>query len=330
MDIASKQVLVTGAGGFIGSHLVELLIEKGADVSALVLYDSLNDWEWLEDVRSLKHIRVITGDIRDPHFCLNMMKGIDLVFHLAALIPIPYSYRAPASYVATNVEGTLNICQAALSAGVQRLVHLSTSEVYGTARYVPIDENHPLQAQSPYSATKIGADAIAKSFHCSFGLPVVIARPFNVYGPRQSARAVIPTILTQLASDQDEIVLGDTETTRDFTFVKDTCRGLVAIAQMDDGLGEAFNIGTNAEISIGEVFNLIAELMHSRARIKLDPNRIRPQDSEVLRLRCDNQKLERATGFRPQTTFRDGLLKTIEWFRCPENLRRYKPGIYNV
>jgi nucleoside-diphosphate-sugar epimerase len=259
-----------------------------------------------------------------------MLKGTDVVFHLAALIPIPYSYRAPTSFVDTNVAGTLNICQAALAAGVTRLVHTSTSEVYGTAQYVPIDEAHPLQAQSPYSATKIGADAIAKSFHCSFGLPVVIARPFNTFGPRQSARAVIPTIVSQLASGCKEVELGDTETTRDFTFVRDTCRGLLALAEMTGQLGEVFNIGSNFEISIGKVFETITNLMHSDARIKLDPNRVRPEKSEVLRLWCNNEKLVSATGFRPQTTFRDGLKETIEWFQKPGNLRRYKPGIYNV
>jgi NAD dependent epimerase/dehydratase len=330
MEISSKRVLVTGADGFIGSHLVELLAEKGAQVTALALYDSLNDWGWLEQIPCLNQIRVITGDIRDPHFCLEMLKGAEVVFHLAALIPIPYSYRAPASFVDTNVTGTLNICQASLAAGVQRLVHTSTSEVYGTAQYVPIDEAHPLQPQSPYSATKIGADAIAKSFHCSFGLPVVTARPFNAFGPRQSARAVIPTIIAQLASGRKEVELGDTETTRDFTFVKDTCRGLVAIAEMSGHLGEVFNIGSNFEISIGRLFQSVAELMHSDALIKLDQNRVRPEKSEVLRLWCNNEKLASATGFRPQTALRDGLTETIEWFRKPDNLRRYKPGIYNV
>lgn len=330
MDVSSKRVLVTGADGFIGSHLVELLAGKGAQVTALSLYNSLNDWGWLDTVSCLDRIRVITGDIRDPYLCLELVKNVDVIFHLAALIPIPYSYRAPASYVETNVSGTLNICQAALASGVQRVVHTSTSEVYGTARYVPIDEHHPLQAQSPYSATKIGADAIVKSFHCSFGLPAVIARPFNTYGPRQSARAVIPAIVSQLAAGRAEVLLGDTATTRDFTFVKDTCRGLVAIAELDGGLGEVFNIGSNYEISIGDVFRLIAKLMNSEAVIKVDPDRIRPENSEVLRLWCDNRKLASAAGFVPETTLRDGLSETIEWMKCSQNLRRYKTEIYNV
>jgi NAD dependent epimerase/dehydratase len=330
MEIVSKRVLVTGAEGFIGSHLVELLVEKGARVTALSLYNSWNDWGWLDSLPCLSEIRVVTGDIRDPHFCMELLKGVEVVFHLAALIPIPYSYRAPASYVDTNVTGTLNICQAALAAGVQRLVHVSTSEVYGTAQYVPIDEAHPLQAQSPYSATKIGADAIAKSFHCSFGLPVVTARPFNAYGPRQSARAVIPTIISQLAAGRKEIALGDTETTRDFTFVNDTCHGLLAAAELDGGVGEVFNVGSNFEISIDGLFRLIAGIMHSCAQIKIDEERKRPEKSEVVRLWCNNEKLAAATGFRPQTALREGLCQTIDWFQRPENLRRYKTELYNV
>jgi NAD dependent epimerase/dehydratase len=330
MEISAKQVLVTGAGGFIGSHLVELLVERGARVTALSLYNSFNDWEWLEGLPCLDRIRVVTGDVRDAHFCLELLRGIDVVFHLAALIPIPYSYRAPSSFVETNVVGTLNICQAALAAKVQRMVHVSTSEVYGTARTVPIDEEHPLQPQSPYSATKVGADALVRSFYCSFGLPAVIARPFNTYGPRQSARAVIPTIISQLAAGRREVDLGDTETTRDFTFVRDTCAGMVAIAEMDGGLGEVFHIGSNFEIRIGDLFRLIAELTQSNARIRHDESRKRPEQSEVLRLWCDNRKLERAAGFRPATSLRDGLSATIEWFRRPENLKRYKTDLYNV
>jgi NAD dependent epimerase/dehydratase len=330
MELSSKRVLVTGADGFIGSHLVELLAAHGANVTALSLYNSLNDWGWLDGLPCLKDIRVVTGDIRDAHFCLELLKGAEVVFHLAALIPIPYSYRAPASYVETNVAGTLNVCQAAMAAGVQRLVHLSTSEVYGTAQYIPIDESHPLQPQSPYSATKIGADAIAKSFHSSFGLPVVIARPFNAYGPRQSARAVIPTIVSQLVAGRQEIMLGDTQTTRDFTFVKDTCRGLMAIAEMDGGMGDVFNIGSNCEISIWNLFQTIARLMHSTAQVRTDEERKRPENSEVQRLCCDNQKLGSATGFFPKTPLQEGLAQTIEWFKQPENLRRYKPDLYNV
>lgn len=330
METSSKQVLVTGADGFIGSHLVELLVRKGAQVTALSFYNSFNNWGWLESLPCLDRIRVVTGDIRDPHFCLELLREIDVVFHLAALIAIPYSYRAPANFVETNVVGTLNICQAALASGVKRMVHISTSEVYGTARYVPIDESHPIQTQSPYSATKAGADAIVNSFYCSFGLPAVTARPFNTYGPRQSARAVIPTIISQLAAGCQEVMLGDTETTRDFTFVQDTCRGMVALAEAEGGLGDVFNIGSNFEISIRELFHTIAELMDSKSRIHGDETRKRPERSEVMRLWCDNSKLKAATGFQPQATLRDGLSQTIEWFRRPENLKQYKTELYNV
>lgn len=330
MDLSQKRVLVTGADGFIGSHLVELLLERCASVRALSLYNSFNDWGWLEILPDLRDVQVVTGDVRDARCCGEVMKDMDVVFHLAALIAIPYSYRAPASYVETNVTGTLQICQAAVSAGVERMVHVSTSEVYGTARYVPIDEQHPLQAQSPYSATKIGADAIATSFHRSFDLPVVIARPFNTYGPRQSARAVIPTIISQLLAGESEIDLGDTTPTRDFTFVKDTCRGMVAMAEMDGGLGEVFHIGSNFEISIGELFQTIAELMCSSAGIRRDEERIRPENSEVSRLWCDNKKLSQTCGFQPRTPLRDGLRLTIDWMQRPENLRRYKTDLYNV
>jgi NAD dependent epimerase/dehydratase len=330
METSSKQVLVTGADGFIGSHLVELLVRKGAQVTALSFYNSFNNWGWLESLPCLDRIRVVTGDIRDPHFCLELLREIDVVFHLAALIAIPYSYRAPANFVETNVVGTLNICQAALASGVKRMVHISTSEVYGTARYVPIDESHPIQTQSPYSATKAGADAIVNSFYCSFGLPAVTARPFNTYGPRQSARAVIPTIISQLAAGCQEVMLGDTETTRDFTFVQDTCRGIVALAEAEGGLGDVFNIGSNFEISIRELFHTIAELMDSKSRIHADETRKRPERSEVMRLWCDNSKLKAATGFQPQATLRDGLSQTIEWFRRAENLKQYKTELYNV
>jgi NAD dependent epimerase/dehydratase len=330
MLITGKRVLVTGADGFIGSHLVELLAGRGAKVRALSLYNSFNDWGWLDTLSCLGDIEVVTGDVRDPHFCLQLVGGMDAVFHLAALIPIPYSYRAPSSFVETNIAGTLNICQAAIAAGVERMVQVSTSEVYGTARYVPIDEAHPLQAQSPYSASKIGADAIAASFHRSFGLPVVIARPFNTYGPRQSARAVIPTIISQIAAGKRSIELGETEATRDFTFVEDTARGMLALAEMEDGLGEVFNIGSNSEISIGALFGLIAELMESSVEIAVSQTRKRPENSEVMRLWCNNEKFATASGFRPGTPLRDGLTRTIAWFRQPENLRRYKTGIYNV
>lgn len=330
MQITGKRVLVTGADGFIGSHLVELLVERGAKVRALSLYNSFNDWGWLDTLACLPEIEVVTGDVRDAHLCLQLASDIDVVFHLAALIPIPYSYRAPSSFVDTNITGTVNICQASLTARVERLVQISTSEVYGTACYVPIDEKHPLQAQSPYSATKIGADAIATSFHRSFGLPVVIARPFNTYGPRQSARAVIPTIISQIAAGKRSIELGELDSTRDFTFVEDTARGMLAAAEMDGGSGDVFNIGSNSEISIGALFHLLAELMDSSAELVVSGTRKRPENSEVMRLWCNNEKLAAACGFRPQVPLRDGLIQTIDWFRRPENLRRYKTGIYNV
>src|SRR5580658_4049308 len=324
MSLKGKNVLVTGADGFIGSHLVEALVEEGASVTALCLYNSFNHWGWLEDLPTLSQIQVVAGDIRDPHFCLDLTKGIDIVFHLAALIPIPYSYRAPGSYVDTNVKGTLNLCQAARNSGVQKFVHTSTSEVYGSAQYVPIDERHPLTPQSPYSASKIGADAMALSFYYSFDLPVAVARPFNTYGPRQSARAIIPAIISQMASRAARIQVGDLEPTRDFTFVKDTCRGFLAIARMEAGAGEVFQIGTNREIRMGDLFYLIAELMGSNAKPATDAERLRPSKSEVRRLWCDNTKLLEATGFEPSTQLRDGLAVTIDWFRRPENLARYK------
>ena len=330
MNLENKRVLVTGAEGFIGSHLVEHLLGAGAQVRALVQYNSFNFWGWLEDIPSLDEIEVVTGDIRDGHFCTGLLRNIDIVFHLAALIPIPYSYRAPDSYVDTNIRGTLNLCQAAVANAIGKFVHTSTSEVYGTAKYVPIDEEHPLRAQSPYSASKIGADAIATSFHCSFQLPLVIARPFNTYGARQSARAVIPTIISQIAVQASEVKLGDLTTTRDFTFVDDTCRGLLAVAGLDKGFGEVFHIGSNQEISIGDLFTLIAEIMNSKARIARDATRVRPKESEVMRLRCNNQKLSDASGFRPSVSLADGLKRTITWFQNAENLRRYKGLLYNV
>src|ERR1700722_7420468 len=281
MNLQNKHVLVTGADGFIGSHLVEHLLRAGAQVTALVQYNSFNFWGWLEDLPTLKRIQVITGDIRDSHFCLSLAKEVDVLFHLAALIPIPYSYRAPESYVETNIKGTLNLCQAALRSAVEKFIHLSTSEVYGTAQYIPMDEKHPLRAQSPYSASKIGADAIASSFYSSFQLPVIIARPFNVYGPRQSARAVIPAIISQMAAGAKQVKLGDLTTTRDFTFVDDMCRGLLAVASLDSGFGEVFHIGSNQEISMGDLFRFVAEIMSSDARTEVDPERLRPVQSEV-------------------------------------------------
>jgi len=327
---AGEQVLVTGADGFIGSHLVEHLVAKGHSVRALAQYNSFNHWGWLEDIACLDQIEVISGDIRDPHFCRHIMAGVDVVYHLAALIAIPYSYHAPNSYVDTNVRGTLNVCQAALDSGVSRLIHTSTSEVYGTARYVPIDEGHPLQPQSPYSASKIGADAIAQSFFSSFELPVTVARPFNTYGPRQSARAVIPTMISQIAAGRTRIELGDLTPTRDFNFVEDTCRGFIELAQCDGAVGEVVNIGSNQEISIGDTLALIRELMGSDIEVIADPQRLRPAGSEVFRLWCDNGKITSLTGYRPQVELRQGLTRTIEWFTNPENLRRYKADIYNV
>lgn len=325
-----RTAVVTGADGFIGSHLVEALVARGYQVKALAQYNSFNDWGWLEDIACLDQVEVVTGDIRDPHFCRHLVKGSDVVFHLAALIAIPYSYVAPASYVDTNVTGTLNICQAALDGGVQRLIHTSTSEVYGTARYVPIDEKHPLQPQSPYSASKIGADAIAQSYQNSFDLPLTVARPFNTYGPRQSARAVIPTIISQIASGKTRIELGDTSPTRDFNYVEDTCRGFIALAESPATIGEVVNIGSNYEISVGDTVSLIRELMNSDVEIIQDDQRLRPENSEVFRLWCDNRKLVELTGFKPQVDIREGLSRTIEWFTNPDNLRHYKTDIYNV
>ena len=324
------KILITGADGFIGSHLTEMLVTKGHEIIALSQYNSFNNWGWLEDVNCKSKIKVLTGDIRDPHYCKHITKDVDIIFHLAALIAIPYSYIAPDSYVDTNIKGTLNICQAAKENGNIRVIHTSTSEVYGTAQYVPIDENHPMQPQSPYSATKIAADAMAMSFFNAFELPVTIVRPFNTYGPRQSARAVIPTIITQIASGMKEIKLGDTSPTRDFNYVEDTCRGFLAIMDNDQTIGETINIGSNFEISVGDTLNLIKELMNSDVKFVIDEQRIRPEKSEVFRLWCDNTKIERLTGFKPKIGIREGLQKTIDWITQPDHLRDYKAEIYNV
>ena len=326
----NKRALVTGADGFIGSRLIEMLVKKGYQVKALSQYNSFNNWGWLEDVDCKDKIEILTGDIRDPHYCKLITRDVDVVFHLAALIAIPYSYIAPDSYVDTNIKGALNICQAAKENGNIRVIHTSTSEVYGTAQYVPIDENHPLQPQSPYSATKIAADAMAMSFYNAFDLPVTIARPFNTYGPRQSARAVIPTIITQIASGVKEIKLGDVTPTRDFNYVDDTCRGFIALAECDESIGETVNIGSNSEITIGDTLNLIKELMGSDVEFVIDKDRIRPSKSEVFRLWCDNTKIEKLTGFKPQVDIREGLQKTIDWIVQPDNLKNYKSEIYNV
>lgn len=324
------RVLVTGADGFIGSHLTELLVREGYQVKALAQYNSFNNWGWLEDIDCLKDIEVLTGDVRDPHYCDQITKGIDIVFHLAALIAIPYSYAAPDSYVDTNVKGTLNICQGALRNGVKRVIHTSTSEVYGTAQYVPIDEKHPLQPQSPYSASKIAADAMAMSFFNAFNLPLTIARPFNTYGPRQSARAVIPTIISQIASGKRQIQLGDVRPTRDFNYVLDTCRGFLALARHDETIGDTLNIGSNTEISIADTLGLIRELMGSDVEFLHDDQRLRPGKSEVFRLWCDNTKIRELTGYAPTVGIRDGLQATIDWLTRPSNLARYKADIYNV
>lgn len=326
----TQRVLVTGADGFIGSHLTELLLREGYQVRALSQYNSFNYWGWLEDVPPSAALEVVTGDIRDPHFCRVITRDVDIVFHLAALIAIPYSYVAPDSYVQTNVTGTLNICQAALDNHVKRVIHTSTSEVYGTARYVPIDEAHPLQPQSPYSASKIGADAMAMSFYNAFGLSLTIARPFNTYGPRQSARAVIPTIIGQIASGATEIKLGDVSPTRDFNYVEDTCRGFLALARCEAAVGETVNIASNYEISVGDTLEIIRELMGRDVRFITDEARLRPGKSEVFRLWGDNQKISQLTGFAPQVDIRAGLQCTIDWFVQPTNLAKYKTGLYNV
>lgn len=330
MTLSDKHVLITGADGFIGSHLTEYLATRAGKVRALAQYNSFNSWGWLDNTTALDDIEVVTGDVRDPNFCMKITEGTDVVFHLAALIAIPYSYVAPDSYIDTNIRGTLNICQAAMRNGCSRVVHTSTSEVYGTAQYVPINEEHPLQPQSPYSASKIGADALAMSFHNSFELPLAIARPFNTYGPRQSARAIIPTIISQIAAGQREIKVGDIRPTRDFNFVTDTCSALAAIAESDATIGQTVNIGSGTEISIGDLFKLIADEMQQDVRFTVDPERIRPEASEVFRLLCDTSKYDSLIGKRQPKTLKEGIRTTIEWFTDAENLKKYKTGIYNV
>ena len=323
-----KDVLVTGADGFIGSHLTELLLEEGYHVRALAQYNSFNNWGWLEQARH-PNLEVVCGDVRDPDFCRHIVRGTDTVFHLAALIAIPYSYIAPDSYVDTNIKGTLNMLQAARDLGIEKILVTSTSEVYGTAMYVPIDEKHPRQPQSPYSATKIGADAIAKSFYNAFELPVTIVRPFNTYGPRQSARAIIPTVISQIASGAEEIKIGDLSPTRDFNYVRDTCRGFLAIARADGTAGEEINIATGTEVSMKETMETIARLMGADIRWTVDPARLRPSKSEVHRLLGDASKLRALTGWKPETSLEEGLRHTIGWFTDPENLKMYKSDIYN-
>jgi NAD dependent epimerase/dehydratase len=328
MELKNKNILVTGAEGFIGSHLVEALVKKNARVKALYFYNSFNNWGWLEDIDCLTDIEVIPGDIRDPHLVRQITKGMDIVFNLAALIAIPYSYTAPASYIDTNVKGTLNICQACLENGCERVIHTSTSEVYGTAQYIPINETHPLLPQSPYSASKIGADAAAMSFYHSFSLPLIIARPFNTYGPRQSARAIIPTVITRIAAGKKEIQLGNLSPTRDFNYVKDTVRGMILLAECDNAVGEVVNIGSNSEISMNKLVHLIKKVMKSDAVICADEQRIRPAKSEVEQLRCDNSKIKGLVNYCPGYSLEKGLEETISWFK--KNLAKYKVNIYNV
>jgi len=328
----SKKVLVTGADGFIGSHLVEQLISDGYKVKAFVYYNSFNSWGWLDCLPKdiLSQIEIFAGDIRDPNGVRTAMKDCEIVFHLAALIAIPFSYHSPDSYIDTNVKGTLNIVQAVKDLGVERVLVTSTSEVYGTAQYIPIDEKHPRQPQSPYSASKIGADAIADSFYRSFELPLTIVRPFNTYGPRQSARAVIPTIITQLLSGMEEIKLGDLIPTRDLLYVKDTARGFMEIAKADSLIGHDCNIATQSEISVGDLANELISQINPNARIITDEQRLRPQNSEVFRLYGSNEKILKHTNWKPEFTFSEGLAATIEWFRDPENLKNYKVNIYNI
>jgi NAD dependent epimerase/dehydratase len=336
MNLADKKILVTGADGFIGSHLTEELVRRNCTVRAFVYYNSFNSWGWLDhaDPNVLNSLDIFAGDIRDPHGVHQAMEGCDVVLHLAALIAIPYSYHSPDTYVDTNIKGTLNVVQAARKLEVEKIVHTSTSEVYGTARFVPITEEHPLQGQSPYSASKIGADQIAMSFHTSFGTPVATVRPFNTYGPRQSARAVIPTIITQLAKGLRTVKLGALHPTRDFNYVADTVRGFIAMAESDLAVGEVINIGSNYEISIGETARMIAEIMGMDLETENDQVRLRPDKSEVERLWADNHKAKALLGWEPlyagKEGLRRGLEETVRWFNNPENLKAYKAGIYNI
>ena len=325
-----KKVLVTGADGFIGSHLVELLVSKGYDVRAFVFYNSFNSWGWLDRIpkRTLGQIEVFAGDVRDPNGVRQALKGCDAIFHLAALIAIPFSYHSPDTYVDTNIKGTLNVLQAALNLGTERVLVTSTSEVYGTAKYVPIDENHPYQGQSPYSATKIGADRLAESFYRSFDLPVTIVRPFNTYGPRQSARAVIPTIITQLLAGAKEIKLGALTPTRDFNYVKDTVNGFYEIYCSEKSVGEEINIATQIEVSIGDLAQELVNQINPSARIVCDEQRIRPEKSEVNRLLGSNEKIRKLTNWYPKYSLQEGISETISFLR--ENIAMYKPDIYNL
>lgn len=326
----AEKILVTGADGFIGSHLTEELVKQGFDVKAFSLYSSFNTWGWLDTLPQdiMENVEVFTGDVRDPNGVREAMKGTDAVFHLAALIAIPFSYHSPDAYVDTNIKGTLNVLQAAKQLDLDKVLITSTSEVYGTAQYVPIDESHPYQGQSPYSATKIGADRLAESFYRSFGLPVAIVRPFNTYGPRQSARAVIPTIITQLLAGKEEIRLGSLTPTRDFNFVKDTAQGFIEIYRSDKTVGEEINIATQNEISIGELAEELIKQINPQAKIVCDEERLRPEKSEVNRLLGSNEKIKMLTDWEPRFTFEEGLAQTIDFFR--DNLEKYKVDIYNI
>lgn len=325
-----KKVLVTGADGFIGSHMVEELVRKGYSVRAFSYYNSFNTWGWLDTLAPeiLSQIEVVCGDIRDPYGVKKAIEGVDMVFHLAALIAIPFSYHSPDAYVDTNIKGTLNVLQAAKELNVERVLITSTSEVYGTAKYVPIDENHPFQGQSPYSATKIGADRLAESFYRSFDLPVSIVRPFNTFGPRQSARAVIPTIITQLLGGRQQIKLGLLSPTRDFNYVKDTVSAYIAIAESDRTIGQEINIATGKEISIGDMAKVIIAQLNPKAEIICEEERLRPENSEVNRLLGSNQKLKELTEWKQKYSFVDGIQETIKWFE--QNLDKYKIDIYNI
>jgi NAD dependent epimerase/dehydratase len=325
-----RKILVTGADGFIGSHLTEELVKQGQKVKAFAYYNSFNSWGWLDTLSKeiMKEVEVFTGDIRDPNGVREAMKDVDEVFHLAALIAIPFSYHSPDTYVDTNIKGTLNVLQAARDLGTSRVMITSTSEVYGTAQYVPIDEKHPYQGQSPYSATKIGADRLAESFYRSFSMPITIVRPFNTYGPRQSARAVIPTIIIQLLAGKDEIELGLLTPTRDFNYVKDTANGFIEIAKSDRTIGKEINIATQQEISIGQLAEELIRQINPNARIVCDKQRLRPEKSEVNRLLGSNEKIKKLTNWKPQYTFEQGIAETIEFFR--QNLDKYKADIYNI
>ena len=331
MNLENKKVLITGADGFIGSHLTERVLSRCSSVRALCQYNSFQSLGWLDHSPIRDEVEILSGDIRDPSQCREMVEGIDVVFHLAALIGIPYSYQAPHSYVDTNIKGTLNLLEASRKIGIERFLQTSTSEVYGTAQTIPMTEHHPLYPQSPYAATKVGSDALAMSYYLSYSMPVLIARPFNTYGPRQSIRAVLPTIIVQALEGQKEIRLGKCSPTRDFTFVQDTCEGMIELVSCDEGIGEVVQIGTGEEISIGNAAKYILEIMgKENIKIVTDEKRLRPEASEVERLVCDPSKLEKLTGFRPIIFFGNGIEKMVEWFSNPKNLALYDAGRYGV